>query len=53
MGECVGSVEGMFKYFENKYCNLGYIPVSLNDWVVAGGYRGKSHIEQMLLLKRE
>lgn len=53
MGECVGSVEDMFKYFETKYCNLGYIPVSLNDWVIAGGYRGKSHIEQMLLIKRK
>lgn len=28
MGDCVGSIDGMFKHFENKYCNLGYIPVS-------------------------
>lgn len=27
-----------FNYWERKYIALGYIPLSMHDWVLAGGY---------------
>lgn len=53
VGECVNSVESRYHFFRVRYCNLGYVPVPLDDWITAGGYRGESHIQPMMLIKRE
>ena len=49
MGECVNSVENYYKFFASRYDRLGYAPISLNDWEIAGRYRGENHIKHMLL----
>lgn len=53
MGECVNSVKKKYYRYYVKYCNLGYVPVPLDDFITAGGYVGESHIEPMMLIKRE
>ena len=46
--------DALFNYWERKYIELGYVPLSNSDWQFAGGYgahyehllRKKPHIKQ-------
>lgn len=50
MGKCIGfdKMEKRFSYWEKKYCDLGYEPIPLEDWELAGGYRGQEHLKDKL-----
>lgn len=52
MGDCVNSVERYYNFFHKRYCQLGYEPISLDDWIIAGGYSGIKHVQNKLLIKK-
>ena len=39
---CPPRIKSKFLYWESQYIKLGYIPLTTDDWIIAGGY-GKQY----------
>lgn len=46
------SDEKWFNFFESRYIKLGYIPIKFDEFVIAGGYVGESHLRTLLRIRR-
>lgn len=48
MGTSAVSREWQYNFFTKLYVALGYKPISIDDFVIAGGYRGVKYLRDKL-----
>lgn len=53
MGECGNSRRAHYHFFRERYCKLGYLPIALSTWEIAGGYEGFNYIKPLLYIKEK
>lgn len=51
LGDCGDPGKARYKWFRDRYQNLGYKIVPFDEFVVAGGYRGRKHLTKFLMIK--